>query len=196
VDLSTAPPGPDYSGPGRTAGGQPGHQIKSPEATAHDPSAVAAIAGATVEPGAGKRRVLTPETPRMRSSIACVRCRRSKVKCLNEGVNTPCRACKVSGRDCVYPTSTYRETPHLRDENADRAADNGLASPGVRRRFKLGSGADRMQIARSARSKQKKLSAGPHTQSMRALVDALDPTTLTPQVWLDLVFCPWLVGAC
>jgi hypothetical protein len=131
VDLPTAPAGPDYSGPGRTAGGQPAHHHpQSSELVPqqhHDPPAAAGAA----EPGAGKRRVLTPETPRMRSSIACVRCRRSKVKCLNEGVNTPCRACKVSGRECVYPTSTYRETPHLRDDGAERAGDNGLASPGV-----------------------------------------------------------------
>jgi hypothetical protein len=137
VDLSTSPPGPDYSGPGRTAGGHHHpvqHQAGSPEAAATSQDLVlSAAAGASVEPGAaaGKRRVLTPETPRMRSSIACVRCRRSKVKCLNEGVNTPCRACKVGGRECVYPTSTYREAPHLRDDNAERAGDGGLASPGV-----------------------------------------------------------------
>lgn len=40
---------------------------------------------------------------RMRSSIACVRCRRSKVKCVNSGVGTPCRSCEASGRDCTYP---------------------------------------------------------------------------------------------
>lgn len=40
---------------------------------------------------------------RMRSSIACVRCRRSKVKCVNSGVGTPCRSCEASGRECTYP---------------------------------------------------------------------------------------------
>ena len=39
----------------------------------------------------------------MRSSIACARCRRSKVKCINNGVNTTCRACETSGRECTYP---------------------------------------------------------------------------------------------
>lgn len=43
------------------------------------------------------------EQPRMRSSIACSRCRRSKVKCVNNGVNTTCRACETSGRECTYP---------------------------------------------------------------------------------------------
>jgi len=40
---------------------------------------------------------------RMRSSIACVRCRRSKVKCVNNGVNTTCRSCDSGGRECTYP---------------------------------------------------------------------------------------------
>jgi hypothetical protein len=43
------------------------------------------------------------EQTRMRSSIACVRCRRSKVKCLNQGPGTPCRTCQNSGRECTYP---------------------------------------------------------------------------------------------
>ncbi|KAH1332985.1 hypothetical protein KXW19_003810 [Aspergillus fumigatus] len=40
----------------------------------------------------------------MRSSIACARCRRSKIKCVNAGIDTTCRACESSGRECVYPT--------------------------------------------------------------------------------------------
>ncbi|PGG95718.1 hypothetical protein AJ79_09909 [Helicocarpus griseus UAMH5409] len=39
----------------------------------------------------------------MRSSIACSRCRRSKIKCVNAGIDTTCRACESSGRECVYP---------------------------------------------------------------------------------------------
>lgn len=42
----------------------------------------------------------------MRSSIACARCRRSKIKCVNAGIDTTCRACESSGRECVYPTPT------------------------------------------------------------------------------------------
>ncbi|KAL4958015.1 fungal-specific transcription factor domain-containing protein [Aspergillus filifer] len=40
----------------------------------------------------------------MRSSIACTRCRRSKIKCVNNGIETTCRACESSGRECSYPT--------------------------------------------------------------------------------------------
>jgi ribosomal protein L37AE/L43A len=50
---------------------------------------------------AGPRRA---DQPRMRSSIACARCRRSKVKCVNNGVNTTCRDCEAKGRECTYPT--------------------------------------------------------------------------------------------
>ncbi|KAJ5123587.1 Transcription factor [Penicillium atrosanguineum] len=44
----------------------------------------------------------------MRSSIACARCRRSKIKCVNAGIDTTCRACESSGRECVYPTPSHR----------------------------------------------------------------------------------------
>lgn len=151
VDVSTTGPGPDFSGLGQTGGGQSGLQGKDAQELARDLLAAVsrqqqqqqhadgdgAGAGSSggVESGAGTRRVLTPDTPRMRSSIACVRCRRSKVKCLNEGVNTPCRACKVAGRDCIYPSPASREQSHVRDENVDRTGDNGLASPGVSRRL-------------------------------------------------------------
>lgn len=40
---------------------------------------------------------------KMRSSIACVRCRRSKVKCVNNGMNSKCRACETQNRECTYP---------------------------------------------------------------------------------------------
>ncbi|KAL7270344.1 hypothetical protein RUND412_006955 [Rhizina undulata] len=47
----------------------------------------------------------------MRSSIACVRCRRSKVKCVNTGPNTTCRACEGSNRECTYPNPAPQGTP-------------------------------------------------------------------------------------
>lgn len=40
---------------------------------------------------------------KMRSSIACNRCRKSKIKCENEGVNTNCKACLSSNKECTYP---------------------------------------------------------------------------------------------
>ncbi|KXH42926.1 hypothetical protein CSAL01_09121 [Colletotrichum salicis] len=41
---------------------------------------------------------------RIRSSIACVRCRRSKIKCDNTGqLDSPCENCKKSGSNCSWP---------------------------------------------------------------------------------------------
>lgn len=61
-------------------------------------------------------------TSKMRSSIACSRCRRSKIKCVNAGIDTTCRACESSGRECVYPT------PAAGSAAAANAAANGLAA--------------------------------------------------------------------
>jgi len=42
--------------------------------------------------------------PPMRSSIACMRCRRSKIKCDNDGkASTPCYTCIKTGKECIYP---------------------------------------------------------------------------------------------
>ena len=43
-------------------------------------------------------------THRLRSSIACTRCRKSKIKCTNTGAGTTCEACSHNGRECLYPT--------------------------------------------------------------------------------------------
>ncbi|KFY96734.1 hypothetical protein V500_02327 [Pseudogymnoascus sp. VKM F-4518 (FW-2643)] len=40
---------------------------------------------------------------KMRSSIACIHCRRSKIKCQNSGTNSACRACDTNSRACIYP---------------------------------------------------------------------------------------------
>ena len=39
----------------------------------------------------------------MRSSIACFRCRRSKIKCDNDGGTRPCESCIKAGHTCQYP---------------------------------------------------------------------------------------------
>lgn len=64
----------------------------------------------STQPQPADHTFTAPATParnapaqRMRSSIACCRCRRSKVKCVNSGVNTTCRSCEASGRECKYP---------------------------------------------------------------------------------------------
>ena len=108
--------------------------------------------------------------PRMRSSIACARCRRSKIKCLNAGVNTTCKACESSGRECVYPAPAV-----------------GGAS-GTKRE---GDNAEKVEVKRPRTRKNESTvgertdgggATGP-TEVSRPLADALDPTVLTPAVW-------------
>ncbi|KAB2574991.1 hypothetical protein BFW01_g12016 [Lasiodiplodia theobromae] len=118
----------------------------------------------------------------MRSSIACARCRRSKVKCVNNGVGTTCRACETTGRECTYPSP---------------AAGAGGGVPVARRESSSQSGhpvLDRVPAGETPRRqpRPKKSSASiPGTSSSNrdsphALVDALDPTILTPKVWTEL----------
>jgi hypothetical protein len=39
----------------------------------------------------------------LRSSIACLRCRKSKIKCDNHGPSGPCDTCLKAGKKCEYP---------------------------------------------------------------------------------------------
>ncbi|KAF5574676.1 transcriptional regulatory [Fusarium pseudoanthophilum] len=56
---------------------------------------------ATSDEKAGRRgsRIKQP----IRSSIACLGCRRSKIKCDNDGGNSPCDTCVKGGHQCQYP---------------------------------------------------------------------------------------------
>ncbi|KAL2143589.1 hypothetical protein VTI28DRAFT_10239 [Corynascus sepedonium] len=42
----------------------------------------------------------------LRSSIACQRCRKSKIKCNNTGGDQPCETCIRNGKECTYPEVT------------------------------------------------------------------------------------------
>ncbi|KAF4446374.1 putative transcriptional regulatory protein PB1A11.04c [Fusarium austroafricanum] len=50
---------------------------------------------------AGRKRYRAKEP--LRSSIACLRCRRSKIKCDNDGGSSPCDTCVKGGHQCQYP---------------------------------------------------------------------------------------------
>ncbi|KAG0160322.1 hypothetical protein PDIDSM_7849 [Penicillium digitatum] len=110
----------------------------------------------------------------MRSSIACARCRRSKIKCVNAGIDTTCRACESSGRECVYPT------PAIGVSNAKRE----LAT--------LAEGEDRngdWDGPKRQRSR-KVVGVSGSTAGSKLGVDALDSSILTPKVW-EAVFDPF-----
>lgn len=124
-------------------------------------------------PEAGARRV---EQPRMRSSIACARCRRSKVKCINSGVNTPCRACETTGRECTYPPPAVPGGGGLKREGSV----SGYA------------GADAAAFGETPKRHRAKKSttsiptATAIKNSPRVETDALDTAILTPKVWAEL----------
>ncbi|TPX26364.1 hypothetical protein DIZ76_011826 [Coccidioides immitis] len=114
----------------------------------------------------------------MRSSIACSRCRRSKIKCVNAGIDTTCRACESSGRECVYPTpaiGTASAAAAKRDlaAMADGEERNGDWESPKRQRPR--------KTAHSAASGARDAHRG--TNSHQAV---LDPTLLTVKVWESL----------
>lgn len=55
--------------------------------------------------GADDKKTVIKRQP-MRSSIACLRCRKSKIKCENDGGSSPCETCIKQGKDCKYPEAT------------------------------------------------------------------------------------------
>lgn len=73
----------------------------------------------------------------MRSSIACVRCRRSKIKCVNNGEGkAACETCLKSQRECQYPgagtsSSAQKCEPELQfvSVSASGAAGKAPANP-------------------------------------------------------------------
>ncbi|KAI0152312.1 fungal-specific transcription factor domain-containing protein [Hypoxylon sp. NC0597] len=67
--------------------------------------------------------------PPMRSSIACTRCRKSKIKCENNGGTSPCDSCIKTGKECYFklpdPVPPKRSEPPTgvrqeRDGGSDR----------------------------------------------------------------------------
>ncbi|KAJ5195306.1 Transcription factor [Penicillium cinerascens] len=103
----------------------------------------------------------------MRSSIACARCRRSKIKCVNAGIDTTCRACESSGRECVYPTPAIGVSGAKRNLEA------------------LVDGEDRngdWDGPKRVRSRKVPGLAGAGAGS-KAGLDALDSSILTAKVW-------------
>ncbi|KAK7624538.1 fungal-specific transcription factor domain-containing protein [Phyllosticta citricarpa] len=203
VKISAAAPISSLLSPGPTTTSSPAGKTTTSPAAAHLPAypaqphstptlpALPTTAGPPPQPPvhqetqrpvpeAGARR---SEQPRMRSSIACARCRRSKVKCVNNGVGTTCRACETTGRECTYPS------PAAAGAGASVAVAKRDSNP------QAGNPAlDRVTAGetprRQPRPKKSSASVGAPVLSTResphALVDALDSKVLTPKVWTDL----------
>ncbi|KAF9881707.1 hypothetical protein CkaCkLH20_00853 [Colletotrichum karsti] len=60
--------------------------------------------GVTVVPSS--KRPSRAMKPPMRSSIACQRCRKSKIKCDNDNTGSPCETCIKAGHKCEFPEPT------------------------------------------------------------------------------------------
>ncbi|KAH7031314.1 LOW QUALITY PROTEIN: uncharacterized protein B0I36DRAFT_374284 [Microdochium trichocladiopsis] len=54
--------------------------------------------------------------PPMRSSIACLRCRKSKIKCENNGGSSPCDGCIKTGKQCIFQPPEGNPPPPKRNE--------------------------------------------------------------------------------
>lgn len=63
---------------------------------------------------------------KMRSSVACARCRRSKIKCINNGIDTVCVPCHQNNRECTYPPpSAASSSSAKRSEHPSIARGDG-----------------------------------------------------------------------
>ncbi|KAL2190208.1 hypothetical protein L209DRAFT_770158 [Thermothelomyces heterothallicus CBS 203.75] len=71
------------------------------------------MSGSPGSPGAIDNKKGIKRTP-LRSSIACQRCRKSKIKCNNTGGDQPCETCIRNGKECTYPEVT--PAPQKRSE--------------------------------------------------------------------------------
>ncbi|SZF03439.1 unnamed protein product [Blumeria hordei] len=101
----------------------------------------------------------------VRSSIACARCRRSKVKCVNNGPNSTCKSCAQSNRECTYPVAG--SAPPLKRTDV-------LSSIG--------------SVGESGESKKRnrKLEDATRRVSHRGREDVLDSPVLTRKVWDEI----------
>ena len=110
----------------------------------------------------------------MRSSIACRRCRKSKIKCFNAGVNTRCRACESSNRECVYPPPAGGLGGVKRDIGTAAVGDGDNVEWNIPKRSR-----PRRSIGMSSSAKD-----AAKICSVEALVD---PSILTVKAWEAIV---------
>ncbi|RKF77171.1 putative transcriptional regulatory protein PB1A11.04c [Golovinomyces cichoracearum] len=101
----------------------------------------------------------------VRSSIACARCRRSKVKCVNNGPNSTCKSCAQSNRECTYPVAG--STPNAKRPEASTGAKN------------VGEITD-------SKKRNRKVEESGRRVSQRVREDLLDSPILTRKVWDEI----------
>lgn len=113
-----------------------------------------------------KRSVLKRQP--MRSSIACLRCRKSKIKCENDGGSSPCETCIKQGKECKYPEAT--PLPPKRTE------------PPTTLKPDRESGSDRKRLKKIEDASR---AEGTHSAVTHA-EDILSAHYLTPKLWSEV----------
>lgn len=101
----------------------------------------------------------------VRSSIACARCRRSKVKCVNNGPNSTCKSCAQYNRECTYPAAGSTPTP--KRPEAPLGVNQAGETPDSKRR-------------------NRKIEDTGRRVNQRMKEDVLDSPILTRKVWDEL----------
>ncbi|KAH8808970.1 fungal-specific transcription factor-like protein, partial [Xylogone sp. PMI_703] len=89
---------------------------------------------------------------------------RSSIACINNGVNSVCKACQSSGRECTYPPSAAATTPRRSDSTVVKTEGEGEGKKRVRVKTE--------DLGRSS--------------SHRTDEDVLDPKILTRSVWDEI----------
>jgi hypothetical protein len=137
--------------------------------------------------------------PRQRSSIACLHCRRSKIRCVNEGIDTQCNACRNSRRECRYSLEMSKRG-RVGEEDAERTSkrikNRKSEAPAAAPAFVVPTAAaptslteDGAKGVKSEMRSNDKLAEDQIPKDGTPLLveeGILDPTMLTPQVWSEL----------
>ena len=104
--LPHSPPRPPAAaGPVRTHGlaaAAPPAPAADDDSRSPGPGPATMMAGSPGSPGTADAKKAVKRAP-LRSSIACHRCRKSKIKCNNTGGDAPCETCIRNGKECTYP---------------------------------------------------------------------------------------------
>lgn len=93
----------------------------------------------------------------LRSSIACLRCRKSKIKCDNQGPAGPCDTCLKAGKECQYPDAAL--LPSKRQEPPSLAKGEHAGPERERKRVKKAEEPARPEVKDAVQFAEEVLSA-------------------------------------
>ncbi|PSS05284.1 fungal-specific transcription factor domain-domain-containing protein [Coniella lustricola] len=127
-------------------------------------------AGFVVTSGLDDKKAALIKRQPMRSSIACLKCRKSKIKCENDGGISPCETCIKQGKDCQYPEAAPLPLPKRPEP------------PSVTPRPERDTGSDRKRVKKveDVSRAEAPTSAAAHAE------DVLSAHYLTPKLWSEV----------